>query len=277
VIDAARVERRTGWPVVSLGVVGSTNDEAARRARERPGERLAVVAERQTAGRGRGGAAFESPPGGLYVSLALRARSDEVPAPLVAAMGLAVAHAVGRAAGVGASLKWPNDVWVEGKKVAGILVEATVPARAPGADAPPDEMDVVAGVGVNVGSVPAALPDAVRRETTALDLHARRPVDRESLLCDLLLAVDGALADLRAPGGRARLEAAYRARAALLGRRVRFRSGAAEVSGVLVDVSLGDGLVVEERPGVRSLHPMAHARDLRPEAVPAATGPVIPS
>jgi BirA family biotin operon repressor/biotin-[acetyl-CoA-carboxylase] ligase len=279
VIDAARVEDRTGWPVVALGVVASTNDEAARRAGA-AGGRLAVVADRQTAGRGRGGASFASPGGGLYVSLAMRARVEEVPAPLVAALGVAVADAVERVAGKPARLKWPNDVWLEGRKVAGILVEAAMPARGGARDAgsgPADEVDVVAGIGVNVARVPEGLPEDVSAGTTALDLHAGSPVDREALLVEVLRLVDATLADLRAPGGLGRLDAAYRSRAALLGRHVRFQSGASEVAGVLADVSVERGLSVEDGAGGRRWHAMAHVRSLRADPSVVPRPPVIPS
>jgi BirA family biotin operon repressor/biotin-[acetyl-CoA-carboxylase] ligase len=275
VIDAAEVERRTGWRVVALGDVASTNDEAAKRA---PGDgaRLAVVAERQTTGRGRGGARFHSPPGGLYASLAFRVRAADVPAPLVAAAGVAVARAIERVAPVQARLKWPNDVWVEGRKVAGILVEASMGGRSggerPGSASDADAVvDAVVGVGVNVARVPDDLPASVREETTALDAHAPGRVRLEDVLSEVLLAASEWVDALRAPGGKVRVETEYRERAALLGRRISYRVGDREESGVLRDVSLERGLLVESERGEAAWRPMPLVRQVRPSGPRPAT------
>ena len=80
-IDRAEVERRTGWKVVAYPVVASTNDEAAVLRDAGIGPRLVVIADRQLAGRGRGGRRFESPVGGLYASLLVSVRSVDLPAP----------------------------------------------------------------------------------------------------------------------------------------------------------------------------------------------------
>jgi BirA family biotin operon repressor/biotin-[acetyl-CoA-carboxylase] ligase len=267
VLDAAEVERRAGWPVVSLDAVASTNDEAARRLPTSSSGRVVVVASTQTAGRGRGGARFSSPEGGLYASLAFRARVEDVPAPLVAAAGVAVAQAVERVAGLRVELKWPNDVWVEGRKAAGILVEASMGGRSGAGGArrepEPSEVDAVVGIGVNVAAVPPDLPPDVLAATTALDLHARSPVRHEDLLVEILAALDDARIALATARGLARVEAEYRGRAALLGRRVRYRVGDTEEAGVLRDLTLARGLEVETEGGEVVWRPMALVRTLR--------------
>src|SRR5688572_11882200 len=91
-LRATDVERRSGWRVVALASTSSTNDEAARAGSA--AERVAVVADVQTSGRGREQRSFSSPYGGLYVSLLLSAREDDLPAPLVMATALAVADAI---------------------------------------------------------------------------------------------------------------------------------------------------------------------------------------
>jgi BirA family biotin operon repressor/biotin-[acetyl-CoA-carboxylase] ligase len=260
VLDAREVEARTGWRVVALGAVASTNDEVLSRRRGDAPERLAVVAERQTAGRGRGGARFESPEGGLYASLLLRVARDDVPGPLVAAVATSLAEAVEAAAGVAAAVKWPNDVLVRGRKVAGVLAETLdAGARAPA-------VDVVVGVGVNVRAVPEALDPSVAAATTALSVEAGRPVRREDLLAAFLPALDARLRSLADREGRARLEADWRARLVLLGERVRFLVGDAPERGVLRDVSLARGLLVERPEGGASWRAAAHVRDLRRDA-----------
>jgi BirA family biotin operon repressor/biotin-[acetyl-CoA-carboxylase] ligase len=142
-----------GWCAewIELAACGSTNDEAARLARAGAGDGTVVIAHAQHTGRGREGRAWSSPPGaGLYLSVVLRpalALAD-VP-PLTLAIGVAVCDAA-IAAGASATLKWPNDVLVRHRKLAGVLVETQ--SQGNRLDA------VIAGIGVNLRAH-AALPD----------------------------------------------------------------------------------------------------------------------
>ena len=124
-LDAAEVERRTGWKVVAHPVVASTNDEAAVLRDAGVLARVVVVADRQLAGRGRGGRRFASPVGGLYASLLVSVRVADLPAPTTAAVATALAEAVEAIVPVAVGVKWPNDLWIERRKVAGILTEAS--------------------------------------------------------------------------------------------------------------------------------------------------------
>ena len=145
----------------------STNEDAKRLAREGAEEGTVVVAGRQCAGRGRFGRVWVSPEGGVYASVILRpsiAPPDIGPLPLVIAVG--VARGLG-ALGSPVGLKWPNDVLLDGRKLAGILVESAAEA---------DRIEwVVAGVGVNVARaaykggtcVRAAVPEAAVAEVAA--------------------------------------------------------------------------------------------------------------
>lgn len=132
--------------VVHAKTLPSTQEEAKARAAQGAGEGTLVIADRQTAGRGRMGRPWSSPIGGLWFSLILRPRAlpDRVPAlTLVAALDWVE---VLRARGVPAGVKWPNDVWAAGKKIAGILTEMS---------AETDRVHwVVLGVGVNVNNRP---------------------------------------------------------------------------------------------------------------------------
>lgn len=149
-----------GCRLVALDSVGSTNDEAKRLAGEGAGHLTFVWAGEQTAGRGRRGRAWHSPRGNLYVSVVLRPRCPVPKAmELGFVAGLAIADALASLAPAipGRLLKWPNDVLLGGRKVAGILVES----EAPGAG--PVEW-VVLGSGVNV----ASYPSRVERPATSL-------------------------------------------------------------------------------------------------------------
>ncbi|MBM3647495.1 MAG: biotin--[acetyl-CoA-carboxylase] ligase [Alphaproteobacteria bacterium] len=139
-----------GWRLVALSSVGSTNDEAARLAEAGAAEGTVVWAREQTGGRGRRGRSWASPVGNLYSSTVLRphcaaARAAEL--GFVAALAVADIVPEGRAT----RLKWPNDVLVDGGKVAGILLESAVGQSG-------EVQHVVAGIGVNVGFAPD-LPD----------------------------------------------------------------------------------------------------------------------
>lgn len=242
--------------MVALSETVSTNDEAARlRERGETGP-LVVVAARQTAGRGRGGASFVSPEGGLYASALVSVPSDALPAFLVGATGVAMAEAIEEVAGCPVRLKWPNDLWIEGKKAGGILVEA-------GSSPAQGRATVIVGVGVNVRGVPAGLPPEIAAATTAVDLHARNPVRLEDLLAEFLAAFGRRVGGLDDALGRSRLEADFRARAALLGERVRYFVGGVEESGRLADVALGRGILVEREGLPAAWRPGAHVRDLR--------------
>ena len=159
------------WGVPRLEIhdlIGSTNDRARELAEMGAQAFTAVIAEGQSAGRGRSGRRWESPRGsGLWVSI-VAPRVQRTERSLVSLRaGLATCRAVERAApGVRAGFKWPNDVLLAGRKVSGILCEG-----GPGT--------IVVGVGVNVraGSLPADLTDV----GVALDEVAAEPVDRAAL------------------------------------------------------------------------------------------------
>lgn len=145
--------RGVEWPaqIEHLAVVGSTNERLKEQARKGAREWSAVLAERQTAGRGRQGQTWASPPGNLHLSVLLRpALSPASWGVLPLAAGLAVCEAVSEL-GVVAELKWPNDVLVAGRKLAGVLVEAVSGSR--GLES------AVVGMGVNVGAAPAGLSE----------------------------------------------------------------------------------------------------------------------
>jgi BirA family biotin operon repressor/biotin-[acetyl-CoA-carboxylase] ligase len=255
---AADVSRRTGWAVTAYDEVRSTNDEAA--ARRDAGEtRCVVVAACQTEGRGRGGNRFASPRGGLYASLVVTVPVRDVPGPLVVATAVALADAITARTGVAVQVKWPNDLWVDRKKVAGILLET----QGVGTQGPRDDVGVVVGVGVNVDGVPAGLPADVALATTALASHAPRPVHRADLLVAFLLGLDRRLAGLAVPEGRAAVVEEYRARLALLDEPVRFLVGDAVRRGILRAVDLDRGVEIEGRDGERSFVPIAHLREMR--------------
>ena len=161
---------------IDLLACGSTNDEAARLARAGARHGTIVLAESQHAGRGRDGRVWASPEGlGLYLSMIVRPPlSLAMVPPMTLAIGVALCDAV-RSTGADAELKWPNDVLVRGKKLAGVLVEAQSQGTRLEA--------VIVGIGVNLGG---ELPDSVASTGITLEDAAGHAIDRERFLATLL-------------------------------------------------------------------------------------------
>ncbi len=229
----ARALEPDGWRVEVVDSVGSTNAVVAERARAGDAHGLVVVAEEQTQGRGRQGRSWLSPPrAGLTFSVLVR---PDLPAekwgwvPLLS--GLAVARALREQAEVDAVLKWPNDVLVEGRKVAGLLAEAV-------SDGVTGRGAVVVGIGLNVTTREAELPDG---RATSLQLAGATVTDRGTLLKAVLRALADALGDRAFP--------AYRELCSTLGRDVRVElPGGMSVSGVAEAVDDEGRLVVDGTP-----------------------------
>jgi BirA family transcriptional regulator, biotin operon repressor / biotin---[acetyl-CoA-carboxylase] ligase len=184
------VAHRIHW----LARTGSTNDVAAALAQTGAEEGTVVVAETQTAGRGRHGRTWFSPAGaGLYVSLLLRpdltsAVHENRSALITLAAGVAVATAIRTATGLPAAIKWPNDVVLERRKLAGILVEAVNYGGTRGF--------VVLGVGINLRQ--AAFPPDVAGRATSIESEAGQPADRAQVLAQMLSSLAERYGDLLA-------------------------------------------------------------------------------
>ncbi len=197
-----------------------------------------VVAEEQTAGRGRLGRSFYSPPGtNLYTSILLRPTPAGMLAPtLVLASGVAVAECVSAWLGDASrvELKWPNDVRIDRRKTSGILVELTSSAGAPSF--------AVLGIGINLNVDPATFPDEFRRRATSLSAASGGPVDRVAFAQRLYGSLERVL-DLHASAGfpalRPRFDALFRMR----GERVRvLEPGGAACEGTVVGVDADGAL-----------------------------------
>lgn len=234
------------WPAPRLiGTTGSTNDDAAALARDGAPEGTCVVADEQTAGRGRLDRTWVSPAGaGLWMSVLVRPGCVEAGRiawlPLVA--GLAAADALKSAVSVRAEVKWPNDIIVSPvacggsggpRKLGGIL--SVLHPDAGGSRA------VVLGIGMNVAMDSAHLPIPT---ATSVLLEGGTP-DRTALLAALLVALERRIAQWRA--GDAVVEADYRERCATIGRLVRVELPSGEpVSGVVTGIDDDGHLIVED-------------------------------
>jgi BirA family biotin operon repressor/biotin-[acetyl-CoA-carboxylase] ligase len=195
-----------GTPRLHLRVTDSTNERARALASAGAPHGTLVTAAEQTAGRGRAGRVWSAPAGrALLMSLVVRRYPRLLP--------LAAAVAVAEVAGAQARIKWPNDVWIDGRKVAGILVEGR-----------PQEGWMVVGIGLNVAVRVQDLPPELHATAAGLGLD---PGDVEPVLGRLLHALQATLElDENA------LLGAWRARDALVGRRISWDQGAGTARGV---------------------------------------------
>ncbi len=223
-----------------LDTCRSTNEIALARLAAGAPHGTLVGAGEQTAGRGRHGRPWHSPAGlGLYASLVVRGTAPlETPTLLVAAAGLGVAEGAERASGTPCRVKWPNDVWCDESKLAGILVETR------GFD--PARPAFVVGFGVNVNHGRTDFPPDVAARATSLALRTGRRHELQAVLAAILQAllprIGRAMRADRAAA--ALLERDYRARSLVLGRRVSLTVGGERVVGVVEDVSPSAGLAL---------------------------------
>lgn len=226
---------------VGVEETGSTNDDARILARAGAVEGTVVLAARQKAGRGRLGRTWSSPEGGIYLSCILR---PKVPLPDVPSMGHAIAVGIAEAMhgfGVEVGLKWPNDVLIDGRKLAGILLETSA------------ETDcvnwVVAGVGTNVHR--SSHPP----ETAAFLSDSRPDLERAPVAAALLDGIAGAY-ERWCKGGFAAIREEYLSRFTLMGQEVAVSdaSGRLLAAGVVVDVDDAGRLCVDTGSDVVGLY-----------------------
>ena len=234
---------RQNWPqpVFYLATIDSTMLEAARLAEAGGPHGAVVVADEQTAGQGRHGHTWHSEPNsGLYVSIVLRPMvlADSLPV-LTLALGLAAADAIAETMGLTCDLRWPNDVMLEGRKVAGILVQLLDSAA-------------IAGIGVNVNH--AGFPAEIAADATSLRIVSNRTHSREQLLVTLLGAADRYCGLLAGPGGKEKILMEFSRRSSYArNMRVKVDQGASVLEGVTAGLDPSGFLIVRRDDGTQQL------------------------
>jgi BirA family biotin operon repressor/biotin-[acetyl-CoA-carboxylase] ligase len=226
--------------------LGSTNDRAKQLAEEGAEHGEVVVAERQTAGRGRRGRTWLSS-ARRNVTFSVVLRPEALPPARAAELTLVAAVAVCdalRQAGVDAGIKWPNDVLVGGRKIAGILTEM---------EAEPDRVHwVVLGVGVNVNARLEDFPPELRGEATSVLLARGQPAPRSLFLAACLTGLEDWY-DRHAEGGFEPIRAAWRARSVTLGREVSVRTDGGDLVGRAEDIDETGALLVRTERGLERI------------------------
>ena len=242
---------RIGWRLKRFATIDSTNRWVLDEGRSGAEAGLVAVADEQTEGRGRRGRRWSAPPGSsLLVSVLLRPTLgiDEIHV-LTMAAALALRDAIEDVAGLKSGLKWPNDLVVGDRKLAGILSEADLEADG-------RVRSVVVGIGCNVDW--PEIPDELEGIATACNLEVGHAVDRGRVL-------DGFLAHLAERLERLdRVPLDYRERLTTLGRTVRVDVGDREIIGVAEDVDAAGKLVIKATDGERVTVAVGDVVHLRP-------------
>ncbi len=220
--------------------VTSTNEIARKLAKEGAQDGTVVVAGTQTAGRGRYGRSWFSAPGSICMTVILRPDHD---------VATRVASAIGTVAACGAielntplnpKIVWPNDVFVNGRKVAGVLAEAS--------------SCVLIGIGINVNVKPREFPEDIRKTATSLSEELGKKVQPSKLLGSIFMELDSLYTTI-AVGETSVLEAEWKSYSATLGKAVVVSENGSSYEGRAIDVSVEEGLILETHEGARRIFP----------------------
>jgi BirA family biotin operon repressor/biotin-[acetyl-CoA-carboxylase] ligase len=261
-LDADLIARslrgRFGSPLRYYPSIGSTNEEAMTWADEGAPEGAVVGADHQTAGRGRWGRTWSSEPGNLVqTSTILRPNLPVLDAGVITtSIGVACARAVEEVSGLEVGLKWPNDVNIAGKKIAGILVESRVDDRG-------NITVSIAGVGINANWAIADMPEEIRERATSISVATRAPVDRLELLVAYLHALESVYGLIKsARRDEVIVEAVMRSEILERDVTVRFLDGST-IAGRATGIDPSGALKLETAKGLMLVH-VGEIEQLRP-------------
>jgi BirA family transcriptional regulator, biotin operon repressor / biotin---[acetyl-CoA-carboxylase] ligase len=234
---------RVGWRIHYFHDLASTQRVAAEMADEGAAQGTVVIAELQTAGRGRMGRAWHSPPGvNLYTTIILRPSMPLAEVPRLSLVaGVAAAEALETVASGIVALKWPNDVWLNGRKAGGIIAEAVT-------DAKQRLKCVLLGIGLNLNLAPGDLPDDLRDKATSVRIATGRVCDRIELAATLFNRMHSRYMEVEA-GGFAAVRPSWERYSALTGRRVTVIDGDARTAGVVLGIDRDGALLLDTDDG----------------------------
>ena len=248
---ASRLQTRwAGRTLYFFESTGSTNPDAKRFAEEGAPHGTIVVADRQTAGRGRRGRTWSSPSGkSIYFTIVVRpAFAPDKASMITLVMALSVAQAIEEVTGLPAQIKWPNDIVVHKKKVCGILTEMSMTPEM-------DEIQfVVAGVGVNTNhNGPEEFPEEIRETAASLKMESGEHIDRAGLLERILARFEENYDCFERIQDLSTLREAYQAHLINMDTQVLVLDPAGEYAGISRGISETGELIVERENGDRVL------------------------
>ncbi len=246
-LSQGRKARRVGRRIILLNEVDSTNAYALRTLAAQEGaaaDGTVIFAERQTAGRGRLGRTWHSPTGAslMFTTLLWDVAGRWSPMYLVMAAGVAVVRGIAAATDVEPMLRWPNDVYVEGRKLAGILVEAKTMGH--------QEWAVAIGIGVNCLQHAGHFAEEIRERAISLEMASSEAIDRAAVGRAILSELDKYFSSAGTIND-AELAAEWQRHSEDIGSRVTLLCDGREFSGRIMDVDPQQGLVVQLDDGTR--------------------------
>lgn len=230
-----------GCNIVYRETVDSTNDLAKELAQKGAGDGTLVIAEEQTAGKGRMGRQWFSPAGkGLWFSVILKPEMSPADAPkLTLVSAVAVAKTL-RSIGIPAGIKWPNDILIHGRKLAGILTEMNA------------ELDrvnyLIVGIGINVSLGTGIIPSELSDIATSLEEHSEGSCSRIQILASLLNNLDSLYRDF-SEGGFTQILTQWKEMSVTLNRRVRIHAIGNVDEGIAFDIDEEGALLLMREDG----------------------------
>ncbi len=242
-LEKARRGKGIGREIIYLAETVSTNREAWDRALQGAGEGLVVLADSQSQGRGRMGRSWSSPPGkNLYFSIVLRPALSPQQTPQITLLaGISCAQALIRVAGMDARIKWPNDIFIRGKKTCGILAEMEGgPSRA---------HFVVLGIGVNVNWAAEDMPSELRETATSLLAETGREFDRAAIAATILDELERGYALFLREGFSPRMREEWNRLSWVNGKRGTLSFGEQRISGQILGLDTDGALLLIDPEG----------------------------
>jgi BirA family transcriptional regulator, biotin operon repressor / biotin---[acetyl-CoA-carboxylase] ligase len=233
-VEKALAGCRWGHTLFTYDSIGSTMDRARELAQKGAREGTLITAAEQTEGRGRLKRTWVSPVGSLYLSLLLYPSPEKLPC-LTMLAGLAAAESIEESIPVRTDIKWPNDVLINGKKVAGILVESGV-ARG--------KQFTVIGIGINVNVEMSSFKEIAGIATSLSDQSGGK-VDTLKLLRSLITEIE----TLYSAFDRSALLTLWKSKLITLGRQVKASGGSSIIEGIAIDVTADGALIIRQGNG----------------------------
>jgi BirA family biotin operon repressor/biotin-[acetyl-CoA-carboxylase] ligase len=234
--------RWLGRTIHCYDAVESTNLIAIKLAQQGEPEGSVVLADQQLSGRGRGSRSWHSPAGvGIYCSIVLRPKMPPAKAQLLTLMaGVSIVEAIALKTGLSPRVKWPNDILINDKKVAGILLESRVSAGQIGYS--------VIGFGINVNNSSADFPEDIRVNASSLLMELKKPVDRSTLVIEIFSELERLYHRFQRKDFPVILEQ-WRHYSSTLGQRVRIWQKDKATEGIAVDLTEDGGLLLKLEGG----------------------------
>jgi BirA family transcriptional regulator, biotin operon repressor / biotin---[acetyl-CoA-carboxylase] ligase len=249
-LDLQTIERQLKTSVIGRSAaqvnelwdsIDSTNQRALELAAAGAPAGVIVLARQQTAGRGRLGRAWVSPPdAGIYLSILLRPENKLISelSLLTMAAGVAVSDAIRKTTGAAVGLKWVNDLIVDGRKLGGILAETS--GRAP--------LYIILGIGINIQLDLTALPDELRELVASLNEVSEHEINPNELVCSIAREIE-TYYDQLLVGDTAVILDQWRKRSVTLGQSVMATLGAKVIEGKAVDITESGALLIQTADG----------------------------